>query len=75
MRTVGVYRASDVLCDKWMPIRLEGGFYKTAVVRPAVIYDSECLVVDGKTEQRISVYGDDENAKMEGRRGRGKPKK
>ena len=46
--------ASGVLCDRRMPIRLKGKFYKT-VVRPAMLYGSECWAVDKKTEQRMSV--------------------
>ena len=46
--------ASGVLCDRRMPIRLKGKFYKT-VVRPAMLYGSECWAVDKKTEQRLSV--------------------
>ena len=46
--------ASGILCDKRIPIRLKGKFYK-AVVRPAMMYGTECWAVDRKIEQRMSV--------------------
>ena len=46
--------ASGILCDKRIPIRLKGKFYK-AVVRPAMMYGTECWAVGRKIEQRMSV--------------------
>ena len=46
--------ASGILWDKRIPIRLKGKFYK-AVVRPAMMYGTECWAVDRKIEQRMSV--------------------
>jgi hypothetical protein len=46
--------ASGVLCDKRIPIRLKGTYYK-AVVRTAMMYGTKCWVVNRKTEQRMSV--------------------
>jgi len=34
-------RASGVLCDKKVPLKLKGKFYRT-VVRPAMLYGTEC---------------------------------
>jgi len=46
--------ASGVLCDKWIPMRLKGKFYKT-VGRPAMMYGSECWTINRNIEQRIGV--------------------
>jgi len=45
---------SGVLCDKRIPMRLNGKFYKS-VVRLTMLYGSECWAVDKKMEQRMSV--------------------
>ena len=37
-------RASCVLCDKKVPLKLKGNFYRTAV-RPAMLYGTECWAV------------------------------
>ena len=34
-------QASGVLCDKRMPQKLKGGFYRTAI-QPAMLYGTEC---------------------------------
>ncbi|XP_050532668.1 uncharacterized protein LOC126900777 [Daktulosphaira vitifoliae] len=47
-------KVSGVLCDKRIPMRLKGKFYKT-VMRLAMMYGSECWTVDNKVEQRMSV--------------------
>jgi len=46
--------ASDVLCDKRMPIGLKGKIYRM-VVRPAVLYESECWPIKKTQVQRIMV--------------------
>ena len=46
--------ASGILCDKRIPIRLKGKFYK-AMVRLAMMYGTECWAVGRKIEQRMSV--------------------
>lgn len=46
--------ASGVLCDRRIPIRLKGKFYKT-VVRPAMMYGSECWAIDKTMERKMSV--------------------
>jgi len=45
---------SGVLCDRRIPIRLKVKFYKT-VVRPALMYGSECWAIDKTTEREMSV--------------------
>ena len=42
------------MCGKRIPIRLKGTFYK-AVVRPAMMYGTECWAVDRNIEQRMGV--------------------
>jgi len=34
-------RASGVLCDKKVPLKMKGKFYRTAV-KPATLYGTEC---------------------------------
>ena len=46
--------ASGVLCDKRVPIGLKGKVYRT-VVRPAVLYGSECWPVKKTQIQRLMV--------------------
>lgn len=43
-----------ILCDKRILLRIKGRFYN-AVVKPVILYESECWEVDNKTEQRMSV--------------------
>jgi hypothetical protein len=46
--------ASGVLCDRKVPMRLKGKFYKTAI-RPALMYGAECWAVKKKHEQQLHV--------------------
>ncbi|KFD62766.1 hypothetical protein M514_25046 [Trichuris suis] len=43
-----------VLCDKKLPRKLKSKVYRT-VIRPAVLYGSECRAITKKDEQRLSV--------------------
>ena len=47
-------RASGVLCDKKVPAKLKGKFYKV-VVRPTLLYDSKCWPITKAQEQKLSV--------------------
>ncbi|XP_070055689.1 uncharacterized protein [Nicotiana tomentosiformis] len=46
--------ASGVLCDKNVPPRLKGKFYKV-VVRPAIFYGDECWTVKKSHVKKMSV--------------------
>nr|XP_009775483.1 PREDICTED: uncharacterized protein LOC104225402 [Nicotiana sylvestris] len=46
--------ASGVLCDKNMPPRLKGKFYRV-VVRPTMLYEAECWLVKKSHVQKIKV--------------------
>jgi len=46
--------ASGVLCDRKIPLKLKGKFYRTAV-RPAMLYGSECWAVKGQQEHKMGV--------------------
>jgi hypothetical protein len=46
--------ASGVLCDRNIPNKLKGMFYKT-VVRPAMLYGAECWAVKKKYTHKMSV--------------------
>ena len=46
-------KAYSILYDKKMPLRLKYRFYK-AVERLVMLYGSEFLVVDNKTERRVN---------------------
>ena len=45
---------SGVLCDRRMPARLKGKCYKT-IVRPAMLYGSECWATTGQHTHRMAV--------------------
>lgn len=47
--------ASGVLCDKKIPTKLKGKFYKRILRLNNMLYGSKCWVVDEKIEQRMSV--------------------
>jgi hypothetical protein len=47
-------RASGVLCNKKIPLKLKGKFYRTAV-RPAMLYGTECWAVKSQHESKVSV--------------------
>ncbi|XP_070029897.1 uncharacterized protein [Nicotiana sylvestris] len=46
--------ASDVLCDKNVPLKLKGKFYKV-VVRPTMLYGAECWPVKKSHVQQMKV--------------------
>ncbi|KAL3516621.1 hypothetical protein ACH5RR_023523 [Cinchona calisaya] len=46
--------ASEILCDRKIPLRLEGKFYRTAI-RPAMLYGSKCWIVNHTHEQKMKV--------------------
>lgn len=47
-------KASGVLCDRKVPIKLKGKFYRTAI-RPAILYGSECWAIKGHQETKVGV--------------------
>jgi len=47
-------RASGVLCDKKVPLKLKGKFYRTAA-RPAMLYGTECWAVKSLHKSKVSV--------------------
>ncbi|KAH1190658.1 Craniofacial development protein 2 [Glycine max] len=47
-------KASGVLCDAKVPIKLKGKFYRTAV-RPAILYGTECWAVKSQHETKEGV--------------------
>jgi hypothetical protein len=47
-------QASGVLCDKKVPQRLKGKFYRTAI-RPAMLYGAECWPIKRRHVQQLSV--------------------
>jgi Reverse transcriptase (RNA-dependent DNA polymerase). len=46
--------ATGVLCDRRVPVKLKGKFYKTAV-RPALLYGTECWATKKQHVQKMSV--------------------
>ncbi|KAK7258655.1 hypothetical protein RIF29_24237 [Crotalaria pallida] len=46
--------ASGVLCDKKVPLKLKGRFYRTAV-RPVILYGTECWAAKGTQENKLHV--------------------
>ena len=46
--------ATGVLCDRNVPAKLKGKFYRT-VVRPALLYGAECWAISKKHEQSLGV--------------------
>ena len=42
------------MCDKKVPLKLKGKFYRP-VVRPAMLYGTECWAVKSQHESKISV--------------------
>jgi len=47
-------QASGILCDKWIPQKLKGKFYRTAI-RPAMLYEAECWPTKIRHVQQLSV--------------------
>ncbi|KAH1257632.1 hypothetical protein GmHk_03G007566 [Glycine max] len=47
-------KASGVLCDAKVPIKLKGKFYRTAI-RPAILYGTECWAVNSQHENKVGV--------------------
>ncbi|KAL5130219.1 THO complex subunit 4A [Glycine soja] len=47
-------KASGVLCDAKVPIKLKGKFYRTAV-RPVILYGTECWAVKSQHENKVGV--------------------
>ncbi|KAL5162025.1 hypothetical protein HKD37_07G019211 [Glycine soja] len=47
-------KASGVLCDAKVPIKLKGKFYRTAV-RPAILYGTEYWAVKSQHENKVGV--------------------
>lgn len=47
-------QASGILCDKKVPQKLKGKFYKTAI-RPAMLYGAECWATKVQHIQKMSV--------------------
>ena len=47
-------QASGVLCDRRVPQKLKGKFYRTAI-RPAMLYCAECWLTKRRHIQQLSV--------------------
>jgi hypothetical protein len=48
------HQASGVLCDKRVPQKLKGKFYRTAI-RPTMLYGAECWPTKRRHVQQLSV--------------------
>lgn len=46
--------ASGVLCDKRIPLKLKGKFYKTAI-KPVMLYGAECWATNKQQVHKMSV--------------------
>ncbi|MED6123750.1 hypothetical protein PIB30_118080 [Stylosanthes scabra] len=46
--------ASDFICDKKVPLKLKGKFYRTTI-RPAILYGTEYWAAKGEHEHKLSV--------------------
>lgn len=47
-------QASSILCDKRVPQKLKGKFYRTAI-RPAMLYGAECWPTKRRHVQQLSI--------------------
>ena len=47
-------KATGVICDRKVPNKVKGKFYRTAI-RPAMLYGSECWAVKGQHEHKMEV--------------------
>ncbi|XP_054787150.1 uncharacterized protein LOC129293296 [Prosopis cineraria] len=47
-------KAKGVICDRKVPNKLKGKFYRTAI-RPAMLYSSECWALTGQQEHKVGV--------------------
>ena len=47
-------KASGVLCDAKVPIKLKGKFYRTAV-RPTILYGTHCWAFKSQHETKVGV--------------------
>ena len=54
MKWIKWRKASGVLCDAKVPIQLKGQFYRT-MVRPAILYGTECWAVKSQHENKVGV--------------------
>ena len=43
-----------VICNRKIPNKLKGKFYRT-IIKPAMLYGSECWALKGQHEQKIGV--------------------
>jgi hypothetical protein len=47
-------QVSGTICDRRMPLKLKGKIYKT-IIRPVVLYGSECWATKVSDERRLHV--------------------